>query len=190
VNFSPMSVEVHLCGRLQMWWDGERLDGELAGPQVQLLFAYLTLHRDRPVRRDELIEALWAAAPPSDGDALLRPLLSRLRRALGPDRLERRAALAVGFPVDTWVDFEAVRADVRRAREQHVASDVVAGSRAAASAIGTADAGLLPGLDAAWLEPFRSELEDLRCEALEAAALIWPSVCQVGSVDRGRGGGR
>src|SRR4051812_41422437 len=114
-----MSVEVNLCGRLEVWWEGERLDEAFAGPQVQSLFAYLTLHRDRPVRRDELIEALWAAAPPSDGDALLRPLLSRLRRVLGPDRLEGRATLTVTFPPDTRVDLEAVRADVRRARERH-----------------------------------------------------------------------
>ncbi len=66
-----------------------------------MLFAYLTLHRDRPVRRDELVDALWAGEARSNGDALLRPLLSRMRRALAPAQLEGRAELALSFPADT-----------------------------------------------------------------------------------------
>jgi DNA-binding SARP family transcriptional activator len=167
---APVSAEVHICGRLQVEWNGERLEEALAGPQLRLLFAYLTLHRERPVRRDELVEALWSGAPPSDGDALLRPLLSRLRRALGQDRLEGRSALELRFPEDTWVDFEAVGAQLRTAREAQAAGAYEPAFRAAGEAIAIADAGLLPGLEAAWLEPVRSELEDLRCEALEARA--------------------
>ena len=47
---------------------GERREAHLRGRQGRLAFAYLVLHRARPVRRDELIEALWAheGAPPSD----------------------------------------------------------------------------------------------------------------------------
>jgi DNA-binding SARP family transcriptional activator len=70
-------ARVHVGGRLQVEWDGERLEDALPGRQGRLLFVYLTLHRDRPVRRDELVEALWSAAPPSDGDA---PAAPRTRR--------------------------------------------------------------------------------------------------------------
>ena len=49
-----MGPRVHLCGRLQVEWDGERLEAAIPGRQGRLLFAYLTLHRERPVRRDEL----------------------------------------------------------------------------------------------------------------------------------------
>src|SRR5688572_33346002 len=36
-----------------------RSDAGLPGRQGRLLLAFLTLHRDRLVRRDELVEALW-----------------------------------------------------------------------------------------------------------------------------------
>jgi len=140
---APVSAEVHICGRLQVEWNGERLEEALAGPQLRLLFAYLTLHRERPVRRDELVEALWSGAPPSDGDALLRPLLSRLRRALGQDRLEGRSALELRFPEDTWVDFEAVGAQLRTAREAQAAGAYEPAFRAAGEAIAIACENLL-----------------------------------------------
>ncbi|HEX8104543.1 MAG TPA: hypothetical protein VF533_18140, partial [Solirubrobacteraceae bacterium] len=140
-----MGVEVHLCGRLEVRWDGEQLDRVLPGRQGRLVFAYLTLHRDRAVRRAELTEALWSGAPPSDADALLRPLLSRLRRALGPERLDGRAEIAVRFPDGTWVDWEAVRAGLRSAREASAAGDAAAAWQLAREALALADRDLLPG---------------------------------------------
>ena len=151
-----MSGRVHLCGRLQVEWDGERLEGALPGRQGRLLFAFLTLHRDRLVRRDELVEALWSEeGPPPGGDALLRPPLSRLRSALGAGRLEGRGELAIRFPEDTWVDREAVRDGLRaaaryggrrRARELGGGAGGAGDRRArAAAGPGGALAGTVPG---------------------------------------------
>jgi DNA-binding SARP family transcriptional activator len=166
-----MGALVHLCGRLQVEWDGERLEEGLPGRQGRLLFAFLTLHRERLVRRDELVEALWSEeGTPAGGDALLRPLLSRLRTALGPGRLEGRGELAICFPDDTWVDREAVRDGLRRSRVAHGAGDFYGSWEAAREALSIADRGLLPGLEARWLEPFRSELDEQRVELLETAA--------------------
>src|SRR5215203_5189588 len=112
-----MGARVHLCGRLQVEWDGEQLEAALPGRQGRLLLAFLTLHRERLVRRDELVEALWSdEGPPPGGDALLRAPLSRLRTALGPGRLEGRAELRVRYPDDTWIDREVVRDESRRSR--------------------------------------------------------------------------
>ena len=167
-----MGARVHLCGRLQVEWDGERLEDALRGRQGRLLFAFLTLHRERPVRRDELVEALWSeAGPPPGGDALLRPPLSRLRTALGPGRLEGRAELAVRFPGDTWIDREAVRDGLRAGRAAYAAGDARGSWEAAREALAIAERGLLPGLEARWLEPFRAELEEQRVELLETVAL-------------------
>jgi hypothetical protein len=52
-------VRIQLCGPLAFEIDGRRIDRDLPGHQGRLLFAYLVLHRLRPVRRDELIDALW-----------------------------------------------------------------------------------------------------------------------------------
>src|SRR5918992_5343865 len=167
-----MGVRVHLCGRLQVEWDGERLEAALPGRQGRLLFAFLTLHRDRLVRRDELVEALWSeeGATPA-GDALLRAPLSRLRSALGPGRLEGRAELTIRFPEDTWIDREAVRDGWRASRAMYGAGDARGGWEAAREALAIAERGLLPGLEARWLEPFRAELDEHRTELLEAVAL-------------------
>ena len=141
-----MGARVHLCGRLQVEWDGERLEDELRGRQGRLLFAFLTLHRERPVRRDELVEALWSeAGPPPGGDALLRPPLSRLRTALGPGRLEGRAELAVRFPGDTWIDREAVRDGLRAGRAAYGAGDARGSWEAAREALDDRRAQAAPG---------------------------------------------
>ncbi len=162
---------MHLCGRLQVEWDGERLESALPGRQGRLLFAFLTLHRERLVRRDELVAALWSEdGSPPGGDELLRPPLSRLRSALGPGRLEGRGELAITFPTETWIDREAVREGLSRGRALYAAGDAYGSWEAAHEALAITRNGLLPGLEAAWLEPFRDELQEHGLELLETVA--------------------
>src|SRR5436190_1508143 len=104
-------TRIELCGRLLVEIDGEGLHGALPGRQGRLLFAYLVLNRDRPVRRDELVDALWSGnGQPESADALLRPPLSRLRKALGPGRVEGRTELTLVLPPDAWIDWEVAHA--------------------------------------------------------------------------------
>src|SRR3954465_6135350 len=118
------TTRIELCGRLLVEIDGEALQGALPGRQGRLLFAYLVMPRSRPVRRDELIDALWAEdGQPASGDALLRPPLSRLRKALGPGRLQGRTELTLVLPEDTWVDWEVAQAALARTRSALGASD-------------------------------------------------------------------
>src|SRR3954468_22813741 len=118
------SARIHLCGRLVVEWDGERLERDLPGRQGRLLFAYLVLNRDRPVRRDELIDALWSEeGPPPPGVSLLPPPLSRLRKAIGASRLEGRGELSLTLPEDAWIDWEVARDGLARARAAIQAGD-------------------------------------------------------------------
>ena len=139
---------------------GERREAQLRGRQGRLAFAYLVLHRDRPVRRDELIEALWAheGAPPSD--TALAPVLSRLRRAIEPAVLEGRDTLRLVFPEPVWIDVEAIRDLVASARPR------TPRARPPSSPSPTC----CPQLDAPWLTGPRDDLEELRIEALETIA--------------------
>src|SRR3954462_14232589 len=164
-------TRIELCGRLLVEIDGEGLQGALPGRQGRLLFAYLVLNRDRPVRRDELVDALWSEnGQPESAEALLRPPLSRLRKALGPGRLEGRTELALVLPDDAWIDWEVAHAALARTREALGAGDHASAWQAAGEAAEIASAGLLPGLEADWIDERRRELSDLRVEALEAAA--------------------
>jgi DNA-binding SARP family transcriptional activator/DNA-binding CsgD family transcriptional regulator len=161
------STRIQLCGRLIVELQGRRLEDSLRGRQGRLLLAYLAINRDRPVRRDELAEALWSGkgAPPAY-ESLLAPPLSRLRKALGPGVLQGRSELQLVLPDDAWIDWEIARACVREARR----SGPDQAWEAAREAVEIADRGLLPGLEAPWIDTKRSELADLRVEALEAMA--------------------
>src|SRR3954471_23944673 len=164
-------TRIELCGRLLVEMDGEELHGALPGRQGRLLFAYLVMNRDRPVRRDELVEALWAEdGQPASGDALLRPPLSRLRKALGDGRLEGRSELTLVLPEPAWVDWEVALAALARIRTSLGSRDYRTALDGAVEAAEIAGRGLLPGLEADWIEERRRELADLRVEALEAAA--------------------
>ncbi len=165
------ATRIQVCGRLTVELQGRRLEDSLRGRQGRLLFAYLVLNRDRPVRRDELADALWSGsgAPPAY-ESLLAPPLSRLRKALGPGVLEGRTELALNLPADAEIDWELARESVPRARRALDAGDLQAAWEAAGTAIEIADRGLLPGLEAPWIDDRRGELADLRVEALEARA--------------------
>ena len=159
-------TRIRLCGRPAVEWDGEQL--LLPGNQGRLLFAYLVLHRGRPVRRDELLEVLWAGkAAPADADAVLSSPLSRLRKALGAGRLVGRGELSLLLPADAWIDWEAAFDGLRAAQAADSPREAF---NAALAALEIADGGLLPGLEADWIDVKRAELADLRVELLELVA--------------------
>src|SRR3954447_2057614 len=162
------ATRIRVCGRLIVELHGRRLEESLRGRQGRLLFAYLALNRERLVRRDELAEALWSGkgTPPAN-EPLLAPPLSRLRKALGPGVLEGRSELQLILPLDAWIDWEVARRELRRARET---SDPRVAWEAARAALEIVDGGLLPGLEAPWIDSRRGELADLRVEVLETLA--------------------
>jgi DNA-binding SARP family transcriptional activator/DNA-binding CsgD family transcriptional regulator len=166
---------------------GRRLEDTLRGRQGRVLFAYLALNRDRPVRRDELAESLWSGkGTPPAYESLLAPPLSRLRKALGPGVLEGRSELILVLPDDAWIDWEAAPKLLSRARHALEARNPQEAWTAAKEAVEIAERGLLPGLEAPWIDARRGELADLRVEALETLAaagtrlggMAWPEAEQ------------
>ena len=181
---SGSRTTIRLCGRLEVELDGERVQDALPGRQGRLLFAFLVLHRDRPVRRDQLLEVLWPEeGPPASGDSLLAPPLSRLRKALGEGRLQGREQLSLELPEDAWVDWEVAFSQLAVCRAALASSDWAAARDAGRAAVEIADAGLLPGLEAAWIDERRADLDELRVEALEAIAT---SGARLGGADLAR----
>jgi predicted ATPase/DNA-binding SARP family transcriptional activator len=78
-----MRLVARLFGGLEMSVGGERLAADYdLGP---LLVAWLMLHPDRRMSRDEVAELFWPERKPGVGRRLLREVLYRLRRALRED---------------------------------------------------------------------------------------------------------
>ena len=70
-----------------------RLDGSevaLGGPKQRALLTVLLLARNEIVSRDRLVEALWGERAPPTVQRSLDSYVSRLRRLLGENRIERR----------------------------------------------------------------------------------------------------
>ena len=86
--------------------------------------------------------------------------------------LEGRSELQLMLPDDAWIDLEVAPRELRRARQ---ASDPREAWEAAKAALEIAEGGLLPGLEAPWIDARRAELADLRVEALETLAAAGPS---------------
>ncbi|HLI59432.1 MAG TPA: AAA family ATPase [Solirubrobacteraceae bacterium] len=179
-------ARIQLCGRLSIEVDGDELAHRLRGRQVPLLFAYMVLGRNRAMSRDELAEALWPDSAPRSQDGALRTLLSRLRSVLGSGAVVGRDEVALVLPEPAWIDVEAAAAQLPRAAEALERGDARAAWALAQVPLNIAGRGLLPGLQASWVEPRRRELAELRLEALEVIGRAGLELggTQLGSVER------
>jgi DNA-binding SARP family transcriptional activator/tetratricopeptide (TPR) repeat protein len=82
-------MEFRILGPVEVVADGQTL--ALGAAKQKTLLAILLLRANRVVSRDELIEALWGELPPPTAPKALQVYVSRLRKALGPDRIMTRA---------------------------------------------------------------------------------------------------
>jgi DNA-binding SARP family transcriptional activator/tetratricopeptide (TPR) repeat protein len=161
---------IRLCGPLAVRFDGRRVERALPSRQGRLLFAYLVLHRSRPVSRDELMQALWPECLPDRSEALLSSLLSRLRRALPAGALEGRGQLTLRLAPDAWVDVEVAEASAAQAQRALAAgrpADALAFARAGLT---IAEQPLLAGMDRSWVDECRRARSDLTVTLLESVA--------------------
>jgi SARP family transcriptional regulator, regulator of embCAB operon len=161
------TVRIQLCGALAVEVDGRRIEHDLPGRQGRLLFAFLILHRLRPIRRDELIEALWPRTPPAAADVALRALLSKLRRVLPDGALDGRAELRLHLPPGAFVDVEHAREAIHGAESAVAQGDWYRAWSASMTPMFTARRGFLPDEDADWIRNTRHELDALYLRSLE-----------------------
>ncbi|MGA7987068.1 MAG: BTAD domain-containing putative transcriptional regulator [Candidatus Dormiibacterota bacterium] len=167
-------TRIQICGRLAVEIAGTSVTELIPRRQGRVLFTYLVVNRHRHSSREELVDALWPGSIPPDAEGALSTVLSRLRRAVGPDALEGRGEVRLRLPPDTWIDYEAADEAMHRA-ESAIAQQLWARAWGPSLvALFAARRGFLRGEDAPWIEPFRRRLENIHCSALEcytAAAL-------------------
>ncbi|HVL96888.1 MAG TPA: BTAD domain-containing putative transcriptional regulator [Solirubrobacteraceae bacterium] len=180
------ATRIQLCGRITVELDGRRLEAELPGRQGRLLFVYLALNRARALTRDELAAAIWPEEAPARADSNLRVVVSRLRKALGPEALAGRADLRLVLPGDAWLDIEVAARKIHEAEAAAHADDWSRALPAATIAYAISGRGFLSGEDAPWVVEQRHWLDDVHLRALEcdAAASLGIGGSEVAAAER------
>jgi DNA-binding SARP family transcriptional activator len=165
-----VQVTIELCGTLRVEVDGRRLEDGVPGRQGRLILAYLVLHRDRPVSRDELINVLWQRDPPAAPGPALSTLLARLRRVLGNELLAGRTHLSLRLPDDAWIDVEVASRRAAEAEAALAAADPARAHELARAAFELLERSLLAEFEAPWIDERRRELAELSSEVLDTMA--------------------
>jgi DNA-binding SARP family transcriptional activator/tetratricopeptide (TPR) repeat protein len=160
-------TRIRLCGPLELEIDGRHLAGALPRGQAGSLLCYLIASDERAADRDEMIDVIWPEQPPKDAQAALRPILSRLRRAIAPATLEGRERLRLALPEPVWVDVEEATRAVDEARAAAKAADWESTRDESRAALELLRPGFLPGYEGDWVDARRRKLEELELEALE-----------------------
>ncbi len=163
-------ARIQLCGRFVVDVDGSRIEDTLPGRRGRLLFAYLVLHRGRAVPREELLMAGWGADAPAAAGNALSVLLSKLRHALGAERLQGRTGIELLLPPATFVDVEAALEGAHRAESCIAEGRWAQAWGPAGIAYHVASRPFLAGLEATWVDGWRRRLEEVRLRGLECFA--------------------
>ncbi len=165
------NARIQLCGRFVVEVDGARVEDALPGRRGRVLFAYLVLHRGRPVPRDELLMAGWGDdTAAAEAGSALSVLLSKLRHALGADHLRGRTGVELLLPPATFVDVEAAQEGAHRAESAIAEGRWARAWGPAGIAYHVATRPFLAGLDAPWIDQWRRRLEEVRLRGLECFA--------------------
>jgi len=164
------ATRIQLCGRLVVRLGARRVEDSLPGTKGRLLFAYLVLNRLRLVDRDELLTAVYGDDAAPDHYPRLSVLLSKLRRAVGPERLAGRSEIELVLSPDAFVDVEAAFEAVHRAESHVVNAEWAEAWGPSGVAYYVASRPLLQGEDSLWLDEWRRRLDDVRLRGLECFA--------------------
>src|SRR5262249_9877229 len=95
----------------------------------------LLLDANRPVSRDRLTDGLWGESPPPSAAHTLDDYVSRLRRALGRERIEREAAGYVIRVESGEIDRERFEALLEQGRGAAAAGDAAQASATLGAAL-------------------------------------------------------
>jgi DNA-binding SARP family transcriptional activator/DNA-binding beta-propeller fold protein YncE len=82
------AVEISLLGPVEATLDGQVVD--LGPPQQRALLAVLAARPGTLTPIDAIVDALWPESPPATAAKIVQTYVSRLRKALGADAIERR----------------------------------------------------------------------------------------------------
>ncbi|HEY8601020.1 MAG TPA: BTAD domain-containing putative transcriptional regulator [Thermomicrobiales bacterium] len=174
---SDQRLRLYLCGHLAIEYGATIItEREFPARQGRLLWAYLTLHRKRPVGREDLAEALWGDDIPDRWDSTINGIVSRLRallrqRAIPPVTLQLAGDVGrytLRMSPSTIIDWERARAAIHATDTLMRQRDYGAALAEARVALEIAARGFLIGESAPWIEGQRRAMVAMQLHALEA----------------------
>jgi DNA-binding SARP family transcriptional activator len=141
----------------------------IGGPRQVALLAYLLLHANRAVSTDTLVEEVWQRDGPEGAVKSVQVAVSRLRRALGDDRLRTISGgyLLVVHPGE--LDAEVFRCAVQDARRRDENGDTAGAAVRLRDALQLWRGDALTGVEyAPFAQAETRALEEERLAAIEA----------------------
>jgi DNA-binding SARP family transcriptional activator len=170
------ALRIGVLGPLAVHRAGQQV--ELGADKQRRLLALLAIQPNRPVRREEIVDALWGDDPPPTCLGLLHTYVARLRKALEPRRVRQEPARVVttvdgGYLLsvdEEQLDLLRFDAAVRRAERAASAGDPAAAERHWLDALDTWRGPVLAGLDGFAHHPMCHALTARRAAAVLAYA--------------------
>ncbi len=166
-------IKFEVLGPLRAWRDGAALP--LGPVQQRVVLAVLLLHTNRPIGRQQIIDAVWGPAHPTHAVNLLQRHVSALRRVLEPQRSARAVSDRVVWTDGGYLftvsagslDLEQFDSSVSMARAARAAGDLPKAAAALHSALQLWRGPACDGLISPFLDAQREQLAERRISALE-----------------------
>lgn len=160
---------------------GRLLDEQqFPGRQGRRLFAYLVCHRQRPITRAELADALWPEALPPAWETALNALISKVRgllKGVGASAPMTLTGASGGYLLqvgdDTWIDREAAAEAIDQAEGMLRSNNWKGAWGPSNIAAITARQSFLGGEEGEWITRERARLQGILLRALDCLTEIW-----------------
>lgn len=170
---SSPAIRFEVLGPLRAWRDGVSID--LGPVQQRVILAVLLLQQNRPIGREQIVNAVWGDSEPRYVANLLHRNISGLRNALGLNRYSpaesgELAWTAAGYVLTVpagGLDLAAFDREVDRARKARAAGDAALAVEVLRAALGLWRGPLCDGLTSPYLEAQRDRLAERRITIME-----------------------
>ena len=174
-----MAPRIYLTGTVFIENDGTLIaERRLPGRQGRLALVYLVLKRATSVTRDDLIDVLWRDDPPSEIDAALSAILSKLRATFKSAGMPeagidlRMGTVTLRLPPATRIDVEDAANAVDEAEGAWRQHDLRRAWAHANVAVVIARRPFLAREEAPWIEAERTRLRALLSRGLQVLSAV------------------